>query len=91
MQQQVQQLTQQLQQAQQELQKSQQQVQQLNAEKLQIEKQKVEADSQINMYKAKTDRTYKEAEVRNDELRTKVEIEQLHDGNPYNDTIKQLH
>ena len=91
LQQQVQQLTQQLQQAQQELQKSQQQVQQLNAEKLQLEKQKIESDSQINMYKAKTDRDYKEAESRNDALRTKVELEQLHDGNPYNDTIKQIH
>ena len=91
LQQQVQQLTQQLQQAQQELQKAQQQVQQLNAEKLQLEKQKIESDSQINMYKAKTDRDYKEAEVRNDALRTKVELEQLHDGNPYNDTIKQIH
>ena len=91
LQQQVQQLTQQLQQAQQELQKAQQQVQQLNAEKLQLEKQKIESDSQINMYKAKTDRDYKEAEARNDALRTKVELEQLHDGNPYNDTIKQLH
>ena len=91
LQQQVQQLTQQLQQAQQELQKAQQQVQQLNAEKLQLEKQKIESDSQINMYKAKTDRDYKEAESRNDALRTKVELEQLHDGNPYNDTIKQIH
>ena len=43
------------------------------------------------MYKAKTDRDYKEAETRNDALRTKVELEQLHDGNPYNDTIKQIH
>ena len=91
LQQQVQQLTQQLQQAQQELQKAQQQVQQLNAEKLQLEKQKIESDSQINMYKAKTDRDYKEAESRNDALRTKVELEQLRDGNPYNDTIKQIH
>ena len=91
LQQQVQQLTQQLQQAQQELQKAQQQVQQLNAEKLQIERQKIESDAQINMYKAKTDRDYKESEAKNDALRTQVEINQLHDGNPYNDTVKQLH
>ena len=80
-----------MQQAQQELQKAQQQVQQLNAEKLQIERQKIESDAQINMYKAKTDRDYKESEAKNDALRTQVEINQLHDGNPYNDTVKQLH
>ena len=91
LQQQAAQLQQQLQQTQQELQKAQQQVQQLNAQKLQIEQTKVQQTGQIDMYKAETDRTYKEAQAKNDELRTQVEIEQLHDGNPYNDTIKQLH
>ena len=91
LQQQAAQLQQQLQQTQQELQKAQQQVQQLNAQKLQIEQAKVQQTGQIDMYKAETDRTYKEAQAKNDELRTQVEIEQLHDGNPYNDTIKQLH
>ena len=91
LQQQAAQLQQQLQQTQQELQKAQQQVQQLNAQKLQIEQTKVQQSGQIDMYKAETDRTYKEAQAKNDELRTQVELEQLHDGNPYNDTIKQLH
>lgn len=90
LQQQNQQLQQQLQQMQSELQKAQQQVQNLNAQKLQIEQTKAQQDAQINMYKAQTDRTYKEAQAKNDELRTQVEIEQLHDGNPYNDTIRQL-
>jgi hypothetical protein len=53
--------------------------------------QKNKQDLQIEMYKAKTDRDFKESTAKNDTERTKVEIAQLHDGNPYNDTIKQVH
>lgn len=90
LQQQAQQLQQQLQQAQKELQQAQQQVQQLDAQRLQLEQQKLQTISKIDMYKAETDRNYKVSQAKNDELRTKVEIGQLYDGNPYNDTIKQV-
>ena len=92
---QIQQLGQQLQQAQQllqqmqsELQKAQQQVQSLNQAKLQLEQSKLQQQAKIDMYKAQTDRSYKEAVVENDKRKTNVEIAQLSDNNPYNDEIK---
>ena len=48
------------------------------------------AKVEIERYKAQTDRDFKEKTAENDLLRTKVEIEQLHDGNPYNDTVRQV-
>lgn len=87
--QQLQQAQQQIQQMQQELEKSQQQVQQLNQQKMQLEQAKLQQSLQIDMYKAETDRTYKEAVVANDKRKTDVEIMQLSDGNPYNDEIKE--
>lgn len=87
--QQLQQAQQQIQQMQQELQKSQQQVQQLNQQKMQLEQAKLQQTSHIDMYKAETDRTYKEAVIANDNRKTDVEIMQLSDGNPYNDEIKE--
>lgn len=85
--QQLQELQQQLQQAQQQLQKAEQKVQQLNEAKLQIEKEKAASDAKIEMYKAQTDRTYKESITRNDNRRTEIELAQIHDGNPYNDEV----
>ena len=90
LQQQVQQLQGELQNAQKELQKYQQKVEELNEAKLQIESAKQKADAEIRRYEAQTDRDYKQKRNENDLLRTKVEIEQLHDGNPYNDTIRQI-
>lgn len=90
LQQQLEQLQEQLKQAQQELQKSQQQVQSLNEAKLKLEQEKNQNDAKIKWFEAQTDREYKQASVQNDTERTKVELEQLHDGNPYNDTIRQI-
>ena len=90
LQQQLEQLQEQLKQAQQELQKSQQQVQSLNEAKLKLEQEKNQNDARIKWFEAQTDREYKQASAQNDAERTKVEIEQLHDGNPYNDTIRQI-
>ena len=90
LQQQLEQLQEQLKQAQQELQKSQQQVQSLNEAKLKLEQEKNQNDAKIKWFEAQTDREYKQASVQNDAERTKVELEQLHDGNPYNDTIRQI-
>jgi hypothetical protein len=58
---------------------------------LRIESAKQKADAEIRRYEAQTDRDYKTKRNENDLLRTKVEIEQLHDGNPYNDTMRQIY
>ena len=86
--QQLQEAQQQMQQMQAELQKAQRQVEQLNQSKLQLEQAKMQQQFKIDMYKAQTDRTYKEASAENDKRKTDVEISQLSDNNPYNDEIK---
>lgn len=90
MQQQLEQADQQLQQLNKELQKAQQKVSQLEEAKLQLEREKIEANIKVEMYKAKTDRTYKEAVVENDNKRTEIELLQLHDSNPYNDEVTNI-
>ena len=94
---QIQQLTQQLEQLQNQLQQTQQQLQQaqskvesLNESKLQIEREKMQLQYQIDDYKAKTERTFKEAQAQNDTKRTEIELMQLYDGNPYNDEVKNI-
>ena len=90
LQQQAQQLQQQLQQTQQELQKSTQKIQQLNETQMQLEKDKLKSETQLEWFKAQTDRTYKQAQSENESKRTEIELDQLHDGNPYNDKVVQL-
>ena len=85
--QQVEQLSQENKQLSQELQKSQQEIKQLNEAKLQIEREKIASEEKVQMYKARTERTYREAVVENDTKRTEIELLQLNDGNPYNDEI----
>ena len=94
---QIQQLTQQieelqgnLQQTTQQLQQAQQKLEKLNETKLQLEQQKLKLQNEVDMFKAKTDRTYKESQAENDSKRTEIEMMQLYDGNPYNDEIKNL-
>ena len=88
--QQVEQLNGQLQQAQQQLQQAQSKIESLNEAKLQIEQQKVQLQYQIDDFKAKTERTFKESQAENDTKRTQIELMQLYDGNPYNDEIKNV-
>ena len=88
--QQNQQLQQQLQNMQKQLQEAQKKVESLNQTKLQLEQKQLEQNYKIEMYKANTDRTYKEATVEEQKRRTQVEIAQLTDGNPYNDKIRQV-
>ncbi len=94
---QIQQLTQQveelqnnLQQTQQQLQKSQQKIEQLNESKLQIEQKKMQLENEVAMFKAKTERAFKENQAENDTKRTEIEFMQLYDGNPYNDKVRQV-
>lgn len=82
--------TNQLQQAGKELEEAQNQIKQLNQQKLQLEQQELKMKYEIEQYKAKTDRTYKEATVEEQKRRTEVEIAQLYDGNPYNDKVRQI-
>lgn len=88
--QQIEQLQQQLQQASQELQKSQKKVEQLNQAKLQLEQQDLAKKYQLEWFKAKTERDYREATAEEQKRRTEVELAQLYDGNPYNDKIRQI-
>ena len=94
---QIQQLTQQveelqnnLQQAQQQLQQAQTKIESLNEAKLQIEQQKIQLQYQVDDFKAKTDRNFKETQAENDTKRTEIELMQLYDGNPYNDEVKNV-
>ena len=88
--QQNQQLQQQLQELQKQLQVAQNKVESLNQAKLQLEQKQLEQKYKIEMYKADTERSFKEATIEEQKKRTKVEIAQLTDGNPYNDNIRQI-
>lgn len=88
--QQNQQLQQQAQQMQKQLQEAQKKIEQLNQTKLQLEQKQLEQTYKIEMYKANTERTFREATIEEQKRRTNVEISQLTDGNPYNDKIKQI-
>lgn len=88
--QQVQQLQQQLQQTSSELKKAQTKVEQLNQAKLQLEAQKNKDEIELKWYQARTDREYKQKLQEEQAKRTQIEIAQLHDGNPYNDKLKQV-
>ena len=94
---QIQQLTQQveelqnnLQQAQQQLQQAQSKIESLNEAKIQIEREKNQMQFQLEDYKNKTDRSFKETSAENDTKRTEIELMQLYDGNPYNDEVKNV-
>lgn len=94
---QIQQLTQQNQEMQKQMQEMEKRldeankkVEQLNQTKLQLEQKQLEQTYKLEMYKADTDRNYKEATVEEQKRRTQIEIAQLSDGNPYNDKIHQV-
>lgn len=80
---------QQLQQMQQELQKAQQKIEQLDEQRMQLEQNKIQLQYQVDWYKNQTDRQYKTKMADNDTKRVEIELAQLHDGNPYNDKIKE--
>ena len=88
--QQVEELQNQLQQAQQQLQQAQSKIESLNEAKLQIEREKNQMQYQLDDYKNKTDRSFKETQAENDTKRTEIELMQLYDGNPYNDEVKNV-
>ena len=88
--QQVEELQNQLQQTSKQLEQAQSKVEQLNEAKLQIEKDKIRLQYEVDTYKAQTERTFKESQAENDTKRTEIELLQLHDGNPYNDEVRNI-
>ena len=88
--QQLEQMQSQLQQTSQQLQQAQQKIEQLNEAKLNLEQQKIKLQNEVDMFKAKTERTYRESLAENDTKRTEIEYMQLYDGNPYNDQVKNI-
>ena len=90
MQQQMQQMQQQLQQAQQQLEQANQKVSSLNEEQLKIEREKVKVESDINWFKAKTERDFKSNTAENDNKRTEIEYAQLRDGDMMNNNVKDI-
>lgn len=94
---QLQQLSQQLEQIQQQnqdlqkqLQQAQQQVKILNEQKIQLDQQKIQLQYQVDWFKVQADKAYRDRQLDIEEERTKIELYQLRDGNPYNDKIKQI-
>ena len=51
---------------------------------------KLKWNNELEWFKAKTDKTFKESEADNNTRRTEIELQQLHDGDPYNDKIVQM-
>ena len=88
--QQLEELQNQLQQCSKELEKAQKTNKELEQAKLQLEQQKINLDFKIKQMEAETDKSYKNALISEQQKRTQIELEQLHDGDPYNDRIKQL-
>lgn len=94
---QIQQLSQQLEetqnqlkQAQSELSKANNKIESLNQSKLQLENQELQMKYQLEWYKARSDNNYKQATIEENKRRTDIEIQQMSDGNPYNDTIRKI-
>lgn len=90
LQKQIEELGGQLQQSQTELQKAQKKIEQLNEQKLQLDQQKMQMESELGFYKARADKDYKEGLVETKKKQLELEMAQLHDGNPYNDVIKDV-
>ena len=86
----VQELSNQNTQLQQELTTAQAEIKYLDAEKMKLEQQKINLDYQVKWYEAQTNRTYKTQELELKEKQIDLEIKQQHDGNPYNDEIRNL-
>lgn len=90
LQKQLEQFQQQNQQLQQQLQQAQGKIESLNEAKLEIEREKVKSESEINWFKAQTERNFKSVQSDNDTRRTDIEYGQLYDGNNRNDEVRNI-
>lgn len=88
--QQIQQLQQQLQESQKQIQKYEQQIQQLAKQADNFKQEELKQKMDLEWFKAQTDRQFKDRQAEEDAKRTELERQQLYDGNPYNDKVKQL-
>lgn len=88
--QQLEQMKQQLDQAQKQIQEQEKQIKQFDQQKMQLEQEKIKMENQVAWFEAKTERDYKEAMAEIENKRTEIELLQLHDGNPYNDKIREV-
>lgn len=87
LQQKLQQTEQQTQQMQKQLQDAQKKLQQADQQKMQLEQQRLKMENEVAWYKAKADRKFKEDSIEVDKQKVNIELQQLHDGNPYNDKV----
>lgn len=90
LQQKLEETTQQAEQLQKQLDQATKKIEQLNEAKLQMEQSKIQLEYQVKWYEAQTDRTYKTRSMDIEEERTQIERAQLHDGNPYNDKVRNI-
>ena len=90
LQQQIEQLSKQNKEYESELNKMKSKIEALNEEKLKIEREKMEAQIRLDMFKAKSDDDYKKEANRIKNKQLEVEMQQVLDGNPYNDAIKNV-
>lgn len=88
--QQIQQLQQQLQQSQKQIQQYEKQIQQLSKQADDFKREELNQKMKLEWFKAQTDRDFKDRQAIQDAKRTEIERQQLYDGNPYNDKVRQL-
>ena len=88
LQQQNEQLQEQMKKAESQMKNLQKELEKNDSMKLEMEKQMFKAKNELDWFKAKSDKEFKEKSVENDSKRTEVEVLQMYDDNPYNNKIK---
>lgn len=88
--QQIQELQQQLKDSQSQLKKATSKIEQLNNDNIQLKEKELDMKYKLGWYNAQTERNYRESYIEEQKNRTQIELEQLHDNNPYNDAIRQM-
>lgn len=82
-------LTNQLQQTVSQLEKANKKIEQLDEAKLENERLRIKSEMELGYYKARIDENYKKGLIDTKKSAIQAEIEQTHDGNPYNDIIRK--
>ena len=90
LQQQSTQLQEQLKQANSEIESLKSQISETNKEKLELDKEKIKLQNDIDWFKARIERDFKEASIEVERKRTEVEVMQVYDNNPFNNKIKNV-
>ena len=82
------QLQEQLKQASAEINKLNAEVEANDKAQIELEKEKLKLENEVNWFKARTDRDYKQSTIEIEKKRTDVEVMQIYDNNPFNNKIK---